>query len=70
MGFLEGFSHVFDLFGALSPGFPDPNEDGFSKDRLAIYGDWKSVGDELRKAMGIHVPCKGKKKTGKGGKRK
>ena len=41
--FLEGFAHVFDLFGVLGSGFLDPNEDGFKKDREAIGGDWRAV---------------------------
>ena len=52
--FLEGFAHAFDLFGALGSGFPDPNEDGFKKDREAIGGDWRAVGDDMSRAMNQH----------------
>ena len=49
--FLEGFAHAFDIFGVLGPGFPDPNEDGFKKDREAIARDWRAVGGDMRRVM-------------------
>ena len=47
--FFKGFASVFDIYGQTFK-FPDFSG-GFARDRQALAGDWKKIGNDLRKAM-------------------
>jgi hypothetical protein len=51
--FWGGWMSTFDLSGGAYewlPDFPDFSR-GFDRDREAIAGDWRRVGDDMRKVM-------------------
>jgi hypothetical protein len=50
VAFWQGFASSFDLFGRTFIEVPDLSR-GFERDREALAGDWRRVGNDLRKAM-------------------
>jgi hypothetical protein len=48
---LKGFSTAFDITGTAY--LPRPNlYDGFRRDGEALRGDWRRIGNDMRKVMG------------------
>lgn len=47
--FLKGFGSVFDLAGSSAPA---SKLGTFEDDKNAIGGDWRAVGDDVRKVLG------------------
>jgi hypothetical protein len=50
--FLDGFLSVFDMSGHAFISIPD-FDSGFQKDREALMGDWKAIGNDMRRAMNL-----------------
>jgi hypothetical protein len=50
--FLDGFMSAFDISGGALISIPDLDA-GFKQDREAIKGDWRRVGNDMRRAMNI-----------------
>jgi hypothetical protein len=48
--FFKGFASAFDITGQTLIDVPDLGT-GFERDRLAIQGDWRRVGEDIRKGM-------------------
>jgi hypothetical protein len=48
--FWQGFASSFDLSGRTFLEMPDLSR-GFERDREALAGDWRRIGNDLRKAM-------------------
>ena len=47
--FLKGMGRALDLGGTLSG--PKTAFSAAEEDRLALYGDWQAVGDDMRSAI-------------------
>lgn len=50
--FLKGWASVFDLSGGLIISIPD-YRNGPQRDRIALRGDWETVGRDIRRGMTI-----------------
>jgi len=48
--FLKGFASAFDITGRSMLDIPDFST-GFRRDAEALKGDWRMVGNDVRKAM-------------------
>jgi len=47
---IDAFKKIIDSL-VFGPEFPDPDENGWEKDRVAIASDWQAVGDDMRKVF-------------------
>jgi hypothetical protein len=52
--FLQGLSSSFDITGSSFIEVPDLTK-GFERDREALYGDWKRIGNDIGSAINMVV---------------
>ena len=56
MNFFDGFASVFDISGRkllANSGYNTTFESGFFHDKVSLFGDWKKIGGDIRKAVGV-----------------